>query len=72
MLFVAVGIGFQVLKDGAELRKGITQKVGVLEEVAAFLAFEREPADGEYQGDDPELRANECEAIQEQEGYSER
>ena len=64
---LSIRVCFQVLKDRAELGESVSQKVGILKEVAALTSFHIEPANGEQQRDYPELGAKQREDIEEKE-----
>ena len=63
MLILPIGVCFQVLKDRTELGESVSQKVGILEEVASLASFHIEPANREQQGDYPELETEKREDV---------
>ena len=63
VLMLPIGVCFQVLKHHAELGKGVSQKIGILKEIASLASFHIEPANREQQGEYPELGAEQREDV---------
>ena len=67
---LSIWVGFQVLKNGAELRKCISQIVGIFEEITSRFSLCKEKYYREQKRDYPDLW-NQCEIIQGEKGSEE-